>query len=153
MCDFQISLETVRKEQLKFDSLGIHSKRSRFKQRSARNQTCTGKNVEQEFYFQHAILAFSLDNFLFVLHPVLFVSRGIESGASLSSEYKLTKLILQIERPFYHLTSSRESALIQNTSAHIPKVFYQHGIAGKAKKIFRHKCFSIANCIACLYWK
>ena len=44
---------------------------------------------------------------------------------------KMTKLILQIPCPFYHLTSWRKSALIQKPSAQIPKALHQHGKAEK----------------------
>ena len=52
---------------------------------------------------------------------------------------KLTKLILQIGCPSYHLTSWRKSALIQGPQ--IPKPFYQHKIREKTKMFF--KCFNM----------
>ena len=50
---------------------------------------------------------------------------------NLSSECKLTKLILQAGCPSYNLTSWREPAVIQKPSAQISKAFNQHGIAEK----------------------
>ena len=55
----------------------------------------------------------------------------------LSSEYKVTKLLLQTEFPSYNLTSKRKSTKIQSASVQIPKAFNMHGIAAKTKKIFR----------------
>ena len=52
----------------------------------------------------------------------------------LSSECKLTKLIVQIGCPSYHLTSWRKSALIHKPSGQIPKVLYQHETVEKIKK-------------------
>ena len=52
---------------------------------------------------------------------------------------KLTKLILQIGCPSYHLTSWSQSALIQGPQ--IPKPFYQHKIREKTKMFF--ECFNM----------
>ena len=54
----------------------------------------------------------------------------------LGSEHKLTKLILQIEFPSYHLTLKRKSAPVQNPSTLIPKAFNQQGIAKQIKNYF-----------------
>ena len=48
---------------------------------------------------------------------------------ALSSEYNLTKLILQTGCPCYHRTSSKKSAPIQKHPAQIPKPFNQQEIA------------------------
>lgn len=61
---------------------------------------------------------------------LLFLLRGGRMGA-LSSVYKLTRLILQIECPSYHLTSLKKSALTQNSSAQTPKAIHQYGIVEK----------------------
>ena len=52
---------------------------------------------------------------------------------ALSSEYKLTKRIVQIGWPSYHLTLREKSALVQKPLVRIPKIFDQHGIAEKTK--------------------
>ena len=52
----------------------------------------------------------------------------VKTGA-LSSEFKSTKLILQIGCPLFFLTWWKKSALIQKPSSLVPKTFNQHGIA------------------------
>ena len=76
--------------------------------------------------------------FVFFLRPLLFPS-GRNTTWALNSEYKLTILILQTGRLFYHMTSYRKLELIQKPSAQIPRVFNHHGITKKQK--FRYKCF------------
>ena len=61
----------------------------------------------QKFYFQRDILSYSLDNGFVCLFYILYDSH--QEGSDVSSEYNLTKLILQIERPSYDLTSERIS--------------------------------------------
>ena len=51
-----------------------------------------------------------------------------------SSEYKLTKLILWDGCSSYNRTSQKKSTLINKPSAQIPKVFNQHGTAGRTRK-------------------
>ena len=56
------------------------------------------------------------DLFVFNLHPFLL-------AYLLALHVKLTKLILEIGCPSYHLTSWRKSSLIQKPSGQIPKAF------------------------------
>ena len=63
---------------------------------------------------------------------------------ALSSNFKSTKLVLQIGCPSFYLISWRKSALIQNPSSPIPKIFNRHGIAER-QKICRCKCFNMGK--------
>ena len=65
--------------------------------------------------------------------PLLFPSSEGRTQ-DLSSEYKLTKLILRVECASYNLTSYIKSALIHKPLAKIPKTFNQHDTAGKTIK-------------------
>ena len=124
-------------------------------------------NVFREVFGNHGFYTFLFQNpmtFLmlwfyhnclpqaFVLRYVLYPSRKGKMQ-DLSSGDKLGDLVLQIGYLSHHLTSQRKSSPIQKPSAQIPKAFNQHGIAAKAKKVFRYKCFNIANYIAYLQWK
>ena len=78
--------------------------------------------------------------------PLLLLSRGgMVIAIALSSEYKLTKLILWVECPFHNVTSHRKSAFIHKPLVHIPRAFNPHDKAGKTKKVFRYKYFNIAK--------
>ena len=56
--------------------------------------------------------------------------RGV--GLKLEAMYaKLTKLILQTGGLFYHLTSWKESILIQKPSLQLPNLFQQYGNSEK----------------------
>lgn len=68
-------------------------------------------------------------HFTYLINPL---SRGIRVQAW-SSEWKLTKLILQIWSPSYNLISSRKSVLIQKPSVQICKAYHWHWIAAKTK--------------------
>ena len=68
----------------------------------------------------------------------------LEIVKTLSSDFKSTKLVLQIGCPSFYLISWRKSALIQNPSSPIPKIFNRHGIAER-QKICRCKCFNIGK--------
>ena len=67
---------------------------------------------------------------------LLFASR-VGRKWLLSSECKLTKLILHTRCPSYHLTSRQvphdKLALIQKPPGQIPKAFKQYGVAEKTK--------------------
>ena len=77
---------------------------------------------------------------------VLFTSviTLLEIVKTLSSDFKSTKLVLQIGCPSFYLISWRKSALIQNPSSPIPKIFNRHGIAER-QKICRCKCFNMGK--------
>ena len=59
---------------------------------------------------------------MFVFYPLLFRSRGRETGA-LSSEDKLIKLILRVECPSENQTSRRKLDIIHKASARTSEVF------------------------------
>lgn len=69
---------------------------------------------------------------VFVLHHFLFPSRG-RRARGLSYNYKLNQATFTDWMCFLHLTSWKKSALIQKSSAQIPKTLNQHGIAQKTK--------------------
>ena len=68
----------------------------------------------------------------FVFCPLLFPSKRFKIR-TLSSEYKLTKLILWVGCPSYNLTLYSKPALIHKVSTKIPKAFSKLDISGKTK--------------------
>ena len=68
----------------------------------------------------------------FVLHPLLFPSRGRRTGA-LYSKCKTNQVTFRVGYLYYCLISWRKSALIQKPSVELPKTFHQQGIVTKTK--------------------
>ena len=87
---------------------------------------CSNKN---EFSQQWRCCVTTRIVFVFVLSPLLFLSKGVERWLE-TLNVKLTKLILQISCVSHDISSSRKSAQIQKPYAKKAKVFH-HGIAGK----------------------
>ena len=71
--------------------------------------------------------AWKLGQCLFFGILLLTLRRG--KMQTLSSKYKLTRLILQVGCPPYNLILYWKLALIQKSSTQIPKVFHEHGNA------------------------
>ena len=61
-----------------------------------------------------------MKGYVFVFCSLFFLSRGATTQA-LSSEYKYTKLILQVGCPSCYLALCSKSTLIHNPPAQIPK--------------------------------
>ena len=76
---------------------------------------------------------------------------------TLSSEYKLTKLIFLVLCPPHNLTSEKKSSLIHMPSAQISRAFNQHDTARKT--VFRYKnnigksLILLQDAVINIYWK
>ena len=64
----------------------------------------------------------------------------------------MTKLILQIRCPSYHLASGKKSAQIQKPSTQISDTFHRHGVVEKTKNDLAINALGIAHWIVQLYW-
>ena len=76
----------------------------------------------------------SIDWFVFVLHHTLFSSRENRTWA-LNSQCKIDLADFANWFFSYHLTLQWKLALIQKSSAQLPKAFHQHGKTKQPKKI------------------